>query len=349
MAKPDIVSFIKNPLGKKYRGYLVYYLDRGYAIFCNFLDLILGRIQFIAEKPFVKITLLENRDNTSVEEYWSDHTVAARFFKSPFFSKTNISGRFRWYPKFKELMALYGNHRGEVILDYGCGPGNDLVGFALYSNAKKIIGMDVSEKALSLAQKRLYLHNEINPARVELVQISDESPKIPLKNSSIDYIYSGGVLHHTSNMADILKELYRILKPGSFVNIMVYNQKSIFYHLWLPYEAMIVLRRFPGLKIDQAFTKSTDGPECPISKCFSDEEFVKIGEKIGFRCIYLGGYLSKTELESMKKYLKEALGSRLLSQDHKKFLKALTFDQKGLPLYQGKYAGIGGVYRFYKD
>jgi hypothetical protein len=28
-------------------------------------------------------------------------------------------------------------------LDYGCGPGNDVVGFLLHTNAKQVIGMDV--------------------------------------------------------------------------------------------------------------------------------------------------------------------------------------------------------------
>ena len=53
---------------------------------------------------------------------------------------------------------MWGEHDGEVILDYGCGPGNDLVGYALYTGARRIVGVDVSPRALELARDRLALH-----------------------------------------------------------------------------------------------------------------------------------------------------------------------------------------------
>ncbi len=41
---------------------------------------------------------------------------------------------------------------------YGCGPGNDLVGFLLWGHARQVIGIDISRKALELARRRLALH-----------------------------------------------------------------------------------------------------------------------------------------------------------------------------------------------
>ncbi len=82
-------------------------------------------------------------------------------------------------------MGLYGSHDNEVILDYGCGPGNDLVGYGVYSNAKKLIGIDVSEKALELARRRLLLH-KISPERIELIQTSDSNVRNPLGNCTVD-------------------------------------------------------------------------------------------------------------------------------------------------------------------
>ena len=45
-----------------------------------------------------------------------------------------------------------------TMLDYGCGPGDDLTGLALYSGAAQLIGLDVSATALGLTSRRLALH-----------------------------------------------------------------------------------------------------------------------------------------------------------------------------------------------
>ncbi len=84
-------------------------------------------------------------------------------------------------------MELYGTHKNETVLDYGCGPGNDLVGFLLYSKAKKVIGIDISRKALELAASRLRLHR-IDPERVQLIETKDSRPVIPLVAESIEYV-----------------------------------------------------------------------------------------------------------------------------------------------------------------
>jgi len=340
---------------KRYLGYLIYYAQYSFyqlkKIFKpdELLDKLMARIELAGEKPSL-VEIKRPRDNriSAVDEYWSEHTVSMGEFRSAFMSRINLIWRFRWYPKFRELMGLYGDHNDEVILDYGCGPGNDLVGFGLYSKAKKIIGVDVSYKALKLAQQRLNLHPSIKPERIELVQISDRKAEIPVKKNSVDHIYSEGVLHHTTQPLAILREFFRILKPGSEARIMVYNYYSVFVHLWLAYERMIVKKDYPGLDIVKAFNKSTDGENCPISKYYKPQEFIALGEKAGFSCEYLGGYLSKTELDCLKKYFHEAIRDKRLSKEHKNFLKKLVFEKDGLIKYEGKYAGIGGVYRFLK-
>ena len=58
-----------------------------------------------------------------------------------------------------------------VVVDYGCGPGNDLVGFSEFSKTKKLIGVDVSKTALKVAETRLKLHHK----KVELIEIGGKS------------------------------------------------------------------------------------------------------------------------------------------------------------------------------
>ncbi len=63
------------------------------------------------------------------------------------------------------------------MLDYGCGPGNDLTGFAINTSAARLIGFDVSQTALDLAARRLELHGVAD--RVEFLHGADASTRHP--------------------------------------------------------------------------------------------------------------------------------------------------------------------------
>ena len=84
-----------------------------------------------------------------VAAYWEDHTVPQLAVWTERGSLRQLEKRFAQYPLFREFSGLWGSHDGERLLDYGCGPGNDLTGFALFTGAEKIIGVDVSREALA--------------------------------------------------------------------------------------------------------------------------------------------------------------------------------------------------------
>ncbi|HUQ32927.1 MAG TPA: class I SAM-dependent methyltransferase [Pyrinomonadaceae bacterium] len=302
----------------------------------------------VVQEELLPVKKVAAESKTEVDNYWGEHTVNSKPFRTARESEDYLVWRASVYPKFKELMEHYGEHDDQVILDYGCGPGNDVVGFAIYTKAKKVIGIDVSSKALALANHRLALH-EVNPEKIELIHSSDSLSSVPLEDGSVDYIHCAGVLHHTSNPQILLKEFYRVLRPGSRACIMVYNRDSLWFHLYTAYVRMIVQGDFQGLSLTEAFTRNTDGENCPIARCYQPDEFISICQEAGFSCEYAGGYLSDTELQSYRKHHKAALRDKKLADEHKRFISELVFDDEGLPRYQGKYAGIGGVYWLDKD
>jgi SAM-dependent methyltransferase len=272
--------------------------------------------------------------------------VRADRFRSKRASERNLEWRFSRYPLFREFSGLWGDHDGQVVLDYGCGPGNDLTGLAIYTGARRLIGLDVSPTALELAAKRLALHGVSD--RVDLLHGADGDPSIPLEDASVDHVNCQGVLHHTSHPEAILAEFARVLRPGGTATIMVYNRDSVWLHLYTAYERMIVEGTFAGLPVEEAFARNTDGPECPISRCYGAEDFLGMCRDAGLDGFAVGGYLSSREMETLAASWHRALADDRLPAEHREFLRELTFDFSGYPMYHGRHAGIGGTFRLHR-
>jgi SAM-dependent methyltransferase len=281
-----------------------------------------------------------------VEEYWEQWIVNTKPFSSVKQHQRYLEWRFRQYPLFRELMDLYGSHEGHVVLDYGCGPGDDLVGFLHTGRAGKAIGMDVSQKALDLAAAKLKLYG-FGPERAELIKVSDSDPRVPLPDASVDCIYSEGVLHHVSRPLEVLRELARVARPGARMCVMVYSRDSLWLHLFVAYQVQVLLGAFRGKTALEAFPFTTDGPRCPIARCWGPEEFLALAGAAGWgKGTFEGGYLSRHELKCYRWFGWRAVRSRKLGEEHRAFLRALVRGPGGCPTYRGRYAGIGGVYKF---
>ena len=286
-------------------------------------------------------------ERNDIDEYWTGHLVNASPFLTARQSARYLEWRFREYPLFRELSGLYGDHDGEAVLDYGCGPGNDLTGFAIHTRARRIVGVDVSSSALQLARHRLGLHG-VAPARVELVRLTDGETALPFEDATFDFVSSQGVLHHTSDPVAILRELHRVVKPGGTGSIMVYNRDSVWFHLYVAWELLIRDGRWPGQTAAEAFPRSTDGEDCPIANCYRGPEFVALLAEAGFTARYLGGYLSQWELRAMQESWGFAIADERLDAEHRDFLRGLRYDYQHRPMHGDLHAGIGGTYRIQK-
>ncbi len=280
-------------------------------------------------------------ENTS---FWTAHNVSNHFiFESREKSLDYLDWRNSQYLFYEQLMPLTG-FDDQVILDYGCGPGNDLVGFLEFSNPKKLYGMDISPSSLMESAMRLKLHDS---NIFELIQIEDNSSAIPLPDASVDYIHTSGVLHHTPNIEEILEEFYRVLTPQGKIRIMVYHYESIWLHLYVAYCRQIKQQIDSNLPLLEAFRRSTDGESCPISRCYKRFEFIDLVQKHYFKGRFIGSAISLHEMSLLPERI-PAIMNLSLPKEHRDFLKHLSFDEYGRPLSEGIVAGIDAVYELSK-
>jgi len=227
----------------------------------------------------------------------------------------------------------------KTVLDYGCGPGNDLVGFHHYCDLKHLIGVDVSPVSLEQARKRLDLHNY----SAELICINENDTTLPLENESVDYIHSSGVLHHVPDPTRVFGEFKRILRPGGEVRVMVYNYDSLWLHLHVAYIVRIVKKLYSDIPIREAFSRFTDGEQCPLANVYKPKEFIEVANSSGFKCKYLGAAMAVRELADFGLRC-SAIMDQNLAREHRRFLHDLHLDNRGLPMYGDTLAGLDGCY-----
>ena len=76
-----------------------------------------------------------------------------------------------------------------------------------------------------MAQERFGLYGETGHFQVA------NAEELPLPDSSFDHVYSFGVLMASPNPQRIVDQIYRVLRPGGTVTVMVYNKTSINYYV----------------------------------------------------------------------------------------------------------------------
>jgi SAM-dependent methyltransferase len=128
-----------------------------------------------------------------------------------YISEEERYGIYPWLPGAAE----FSGHRGERVLEIGCGTGCDLLQFA--KHGALATGVDITPKHLQLARQRVG-----NLATV----VEGDGRSLPFPDASFDYVYSHGVLHHSEEPRKIVEEIFRVLRPQGRFNVHVYALAS---------------------------------------------------------------------------------------------------------------------------
>jgi len=158
----------------------------------------------------------------------------------------------KWRRKLIEkIIEIAKINKNSKILDAGCGTGELLKLLISQKKNLKLYGIDVSDKMLEVAEKKLK-----NKAKLKMSSVEN----INFKDNYFDYVFSEDAFHHYADYDLVMKNFYRILKiRGKLVVVDVdfgFIGNKIFH--WLE----------PG-----------------NNKMHSKKEFIELFKKYGFKKI----------------------------------------------------------------
>jgi ubiquinone/menaquinone biosynthesis C-methylase UbiE len=102
--------------------------------------------------------------------------------------------------------AVIGDWQNQVVVDIGCAPGNvyaalrDRLGMP-----KELIGVDISYGGLKIAQSIGY------------TPVLADAQNLPFVSEFADIVMVNAALHHSDDMAKVLQEAARIVRPGGLL------------------------------------------------------------------------------------------------------------------------------------
>lgn len=114
----------------------------------------------------------------------------------------DVSARLQRYSG-KHIMPWLPNRNNLTVLDLGSGTGffTDL----LASSYEHVIGLDISKNMLNFAKES---------RNKNILWLEADAHDIPLKDNSIDFIYSNLVIQWFDPLDEAITEILRVLKPG---------------------------------------------------------------------------------------------------------------------------------------
>lgn len=159
-----------------------------------------------------------------------------------------------------------------IILDLGTGPGYLPIEIAKKSSEIQITGVDLSRKLIHMARVNALKAGAADRLDFQL----GNAAALSFEDSSFDMVISTGMLHSIKEPSKVLKEIYRVLKPGreAWIFDPAKVTSAVDRKKW---KASLNLRERFFLRLFQLF-----GLHKPI-KVFTRQEAMALIEKTDFK------------------------------------------------------------------
>jgi tRNA (cmo5U34)-methyltransferase len=165
-----------------------------------------------------------------------------------------------------EIKRLIPLKKQMTALEFGAGTG--VTSFVLKDSLKEITLMDNSSEMVKV------MNNKIKTSRVKnLKTLNFNLEKAELKDAKFDFIFNQMVLHHISDIDDIIIKFYNLLNPGGFLAIAdLYTEDGSFHGGGFTGHKGFDIEILSNKIRNQGFTNITHRKCFVINKKISDNE-----------------------------------------------------------------------------
>ena len=164
---------------------------------------------------------------SAIKDYWETHAPGQWYSRRrkgerEYYDEIEAHRYGHMYRYLPELFEL-DRHRGEKVLEVGCGIGTDALRWA--KGGAEVTAIDLTEEAIAEATRRFALYGLRADLRV------GDAESLPFADGAFDLVYSFGVLHHTPDTQRAIDEIHRVLRPGGRAFVMLYNRRSYTWYV----------------------------------------------------------------------------------------------------------------------
>jgi ubiquinone/menaquinone biosynthesis C-methylase UbiE len=112
--------------------------------------------------------------------------------------------------------SLTGSEPRPIVADFGCGPGLLLADVAKHFTAHTVIALDESEQMLAVAETKLKELTTLE--KIDIHRVNFDLEEIQLDPDTIDFAFSGFMLHEVASPSDFVSSVYkRVKSKGLYV------------------------------------------------------------------------------------------------------------------------------------
>lgn len=204
--------------------------------------------------------------------------------------------RYELQPHIPDILSKIDWH-GKRVLEIGTGVGTD---------ARDIIGRGGIYTGINIDRGSTDLTSQaLRSFSLPGVVMQGNATSLDFPDGTFDVVYSFGVLHHIPEAEKAVAEIYRVLRPGGELLVMLYNRASINYvveimflrklgvrivslpgaiallvRMGLPRQKLLrhaeLNRRRKQMSDEEWLSRNTDGPDNPYSRAYGAAEAVEL-------------------------------------------------------------------------
>lgn len=124
---------------------------------------------------------------------------------------------FQWHPAMAPLLTAAQIDSGQIIVDYGCGPGGLALELARRAGSDgHVHGIELNAEFVRLAARNLAAAGFADTSTIH--HITDDN--IPLADNTADRLVCKNVLEYVTDYSALIGEFHRVVKPGGIAHII---------------------------------------------------------------------------------------------------------------------------------